>query len=43
MNNPYNNVLAKNIFSILKSECIHRVKLQTFAEARHRIDEYIFL
>ena len=39
--NPYDNALAENFFSILKTECIHRVKLQTFDEARHLIDEYI--
>ena len=40
--NPYDNALAENFFSILKTECIHRVKLQTFAEAQRLIDEYIF-
>ena len=25
--NPYDNALAENFFSILKTECIHRVKL----------------
>ena len=39
--NPYDNALAENFFSILKTECIHRVKLQTFSEARRLIDEYI--
>ncbi|MCQ2484646.1 MAG: IS3 family transposase, partial [Clostridia bacterium] len=39
--NPYDNALAGNFFSILKTECIHRIKLQTFAEARRVIDEYI--
>ena len=39
--NPYDNALAENFFSILKTECIHRVELQTFAEARRLIDEYI--
>ncbi len=39
--NPYDNALAENFFSILKTECIHRVKLQTFAEARLLIDQYI--
>ena len=39
--NPYDNALAENFFSILKTECIHRVKLQTLAEARRLIDEYI--
>ncbi len=40
--NPYDNALAENFFSILKTECIHRVKLQTFAEARQLIDAYIY-
>ena len=39
--NPYDNALAENFFSILKTECIHRVKLKTFAEAEQVIDEYI--
>ena len=40
--NPYDNALAENFFSILKTECIHRVKLQTFSEARRLIDEYVY-
>ena len=40
--NPYDNALAENFFSILKIECIHRVELQTFEEARNIIDEYIY-
>ena len=39
--NPYDNAMAENFFSILKTECIHRIKLQTFEEARLLIDEYI--
>ena len=39
--NPYDNALAENFFSILKTECIHRVKLQTFVEAHQLIDAYI--
>lgn len=39
--NPYDNALAENFFSILKTECIYRVKLQTYEEARLIIDEYI--
>ena len=39
--NPYDNALAENFFSILKTECIHRVKLRTFSEAEQVIDEYI--
>lgn len=29
-------------FSILKSECIYRTKLATFAEVRELINEYIY-
>ena len=39
--NPYDNALAENFFSILKTECIYRVKLQTYEEASLLIDEYI--
>ena len=39
--NPYDNAMAENFFSILKSECINRVKLKTYDEARLLIDEYI--
>lgn len=40
--NPYDNALAENFFSILKTECIYRVKLRTFSEARELIDDYIY-
>ena len=39
--NPYDNALAENFFSILKTECIYRTKLQTNEEARLLIGEYI--
>ncbi|MDO4736931.1 MAG: IS3 family transposase [Bacteroidia bacterium] len=39
--NPYDNALAENFFSILKTECIYRIKLNTYDEARIIIDEYI--
>lgn len=39
--NPYDNALAENFFSILKTECIYRVKLQTYEDARLLIGEYI--
>ena len=39
--NPYDNALAENFFSILKTECIHRVKLKTYEQARLLIGEYI--
>ena len=39
--NPYDNALAENFFSILKTECIHRVKLQTYEQASLLIGQYI--
>ena len=39
--NPYDNALAENFFSILKTECIYRVKLNTYEEARLLISQYI--
>ena len=39
--NPYDNAMAENFFSILKPECIYRVKLQSYEEARLLIGEYI--
>ena len=40
--NPYDNALAENFFSILKTECIYRTKIATFSEARELIDDYIY-
>lgn len=40
--NCYDNAMAENFFSILKTECIYRQKLATFAEARELIDRYIY-
>lgn len=39
--NPYDNAMAENFFSILKTECIYRAKLKTYEEARILISEYI--
>ena len=39
--NPYDNALAENFFSIIKTECIHRIKLSGYDEARLIISEYI--
>ena len=39
--NPYDNALAENFFSILKTECIYRTKLESYEEARLLIAEYI--
>ncbi len=32
--NPYDNAMAENFFSILKTECIYRAKIRTYEEAR---------
>jgi transposase InsO family protein len=40
--NCYDNAMAENFFSILKTECIYRTKLNTFAQANSLIDEYIW-
>jgi transposase InsO family protein len=39
--NPYDNAMAENFFSILKTECIYRHKPKTFHEANDLIDRYI--
>ena len=39
--NPYDNAMAENLFSILKTECIYRHKPATFSEANEMIDRYI--
>ena len=39
--NPYDNAMAENFFSILKTECIYRHKPATFCEANEMIDRYI--
>ena len=39
--NCYDNAMAENFFSILKTECIYRRKPDTFAQARDMIDRYI--
>ena len=39
--NPYDNAMAENFFSILKTECIYRQKPKTFREANDLIDRYI--
>ena len=40
--NPYDNAMAENFFSILKTECIYRHKPATFAQANEMIDRYIY-
>ncbi len=39
--NPYDNAMAENFFSILKTECIYRTRLRTYEEARLLIGQYI--
>ena len=39
--NPYDNAMAENFFSILKTECIYRHKPATISEANDMIDRYI--
>ena len=39
--NPYDNAMAENFFSILKTECIYRHKPKTLKEANALIDRYI--
>ena len=39
--NPYDNAMAENFFSILKTECIYRMKLATCEEATNIIAAYI--
>ena len=40
--NPYDNAMAENFFSILKCECIYRMKPDTRAQAKQMIDDYIW-
>ena len=39
--NCYDNAMAENFFSILKTECIYRLKPKTLSEAREAIDAFI--
>ena len=39
--NPYDNAMAENFFSILKTECINRQKIRTLIQAQELIDDYI--
>ena len=40
--NCLDNAMAENFLSIIKAECINRQKLQSFGEAAHLIDDYIW-
>ena len=40
--NPYDNAMAENFYSILKTECIYRHKPKTIQEANDLIDRYIY-
>jgi transposase InsO family protein len=40
--NCYDNAMAENFFSILKSECTRRYRPKTIEQARLLIDNYIF-
>lgn len=39
--NPYDNAMAENFFSMLKTECISRQKIHSFEHAQQLIDDYI--
>ena len=40
--NPYDNAMAENFFSILKTESIYRHKPKSIQEANELIDRYIY-
>ena len=40
--NPYDNAMAENFFSILKTECIYCHKPKSIQEANELIDRYIY-
>jgi len=40
--NCFDNAMAENFFSNLKTECIYRHAPATFEEARALIDDYIY-
>ena len=39
---PYDNAMAENLFSILKTECIYRHKPAAFSQANELIERYIY-
>lgn len=40
--NCYDNAMAENFFSILKTECIYRQKISSFQQANQLIDNFIY-
>lgn len=40
--NCYDNAMAENFFSILKTECVYRQKIAAFQQARELIDEFVY-
>ena len=40
--NCYDNAMAENFFSILKTECIYRQKIRTFQQAKELINDFIY-
>ena len=40
--NCYDNAMAENFFSILKTECVYLQKIATFQQARELIDEFVY-
>ena len=40
--NPYDNAMAENFFSILKTECIYRHKPTIFSQVNELIDCYTY-
>ncbi|MEA4912019.1 MAG: IS3 family transposase, partial [Oscillospiraceae bacterium] len=39
--NPYDNAMAENFFSMLKTGCVYPCKPQTISDAKLLIDDYI--
>ena len=40
--NCYDNAMAENFFSCIKTECIYRQKIHTIQQAKQLVDEYIW-
>ena len=39
--NPYDNAMAENFFSLIKTECLSRLKIPSVEQAQILIDDYI--